>query len=209
MGPVFSRRLENYDRYMTFRDVPPEDVARWRASLMLLLKKLTYKYGRPLVLKSPPHTCRLRLLLEMFPDAKFIHIHRHPIAVFQSTQHQTEVMLRWYELQRFPRDEVGNWILRRYREMYEAFFEERSLIPAGCFHEVDFEDLESNPIQTMQAVYKALDLPEFDHVEPKLSNYVRSKAGYRKNAHPALPDDLRACITEQWHRSFTEWGYEA
>ena len=45
-----------YDRYLTFRAVPEEEVDWWKASLTLLYKKLTWKSGRPLVLKSPPHT---------------------------------------------------------------------------------------------------------------------------------------------------------
>lgn len=207
MGPVFPKRLEHYDRYMTFRGVPTEEVARWQASLILLLKKLTFKYRRPLILKSPPHTGRIRLLLEMFPNAKFIHIHRHPIDVFQSTRHQTDVMLRWYELQRFPRDKIDDWIFQRYREMYDAFFEERSLVPAGCFHEVGFDELESNPITTMGSIYDALNLPAFDQIEPKLRDYSAGQAGYRKNVFAELPRALRDRVTIDWQRAFAEWGY--
>lgn len=207
MGPVFPKRLDHYDRYMTFRGVPTEEVARWQASLILLLKKLTFKYRRPLILKSPPHTGRIRLLLEMFPNAKFIHIHRHPIDVFQSTRHQTDVMLRWYELQRFPRDKIDDWIFQRYREMYDAFFEERSLVPAGCFHEVGFDELESNPITTMGSIYDALNLPAFDQIEPKLRDYSAEQAGYRKNVFADLPRALRDRVTIDWQRAFAEWGY--
>lgn len=207
MAPIFPKRREHYDRYMTFREVPESEVARWQESLLLLLKKLTYKYQRPLILKSPPHTCRIRLLLELFPNAKFIHIHRNPIDVFRSTQHLTEVMLRWYELQRFPRDEIDDWIIHRYLQMYDVFFDERSLIPSGCFHEVGFEDLETDPIATMRVLYDALDLPDFEHVEPRLQDYIASIDGYRKNAFMELPPDMCANITDQWHRSFVEWGY--
>lgn len=36
---------------------------------------------KPLLIKSPVHTARLRMWLSMFPKAKFIYIHRHPIEV--------------------------------------------------------------------------------------------------------------------------------
>jgi hypothetical protein len=65
-----------YDRYLTFRGVPEEVVARWGHALTTLLKKLTLKHGRPLVLKSPPHTARIGRLLGLFPDALFVHIRR-------------------------------------------------------------------------------------------------------------------------------------
>src|SRR4051812_15814689 len=56
MGWVFPGRRTHYDRYLTFRGVPEAEVQRWREVFLRFLRKLTWKYGRPLVLKSPPHT---------------------------------------------------------------------------------------------------------------------------------------------------------
>ncbi|MGH7138625.1 MAG: sulfotransferase [Pirellulales bacterium] len=70
------RRRLHYDRFLTFRDASPEELTQWKAALTTFLKKLTWKYHRPLILKSPAHTCRIRMLLEIFPDAKFVHIRR-------------------------------------------------------------------------------------------------------------------------------------
>ncbi len=80
----FPRRSEHYDRYLTLRSVPDGELAQWKAGLKYFLQKLTWKYRRPLVLKSPSHTCRIRLLLELFPDARFVHVHRNPYVVFLS-----------------------------------------------------------------------------------------------------------------------------
>ncbi|HEY54214.1 MAG TPA: sulfotransferase, partial [Caldilineae bacterium] len=82
---MFPRREQHYDRYLTFQDVSAEEVAIWKASFIDFLKKLACCDARPPVLKSPPHTARIRLLLEMFPDARFVHISRHPHQVFRST----------------------------------------------------------------------------------------------------------------------------
>src|SRR4051794_34077232 len=90
----FPRRQEHYERYLTFRSVAEEEVNRWKAALVLFMKKLTLRYNRPIVLKSPPHTCRIRLLLELFPDARFVNIRREPYTVFQSTRHLNEVLTR-------------------------------------------------------------------------------------------------------------------
>jgi hypothetical protein len=48
----------NYERFLTLRDASPTELARWKATFILFLKKLTWKYGRPLVLKSPTHSRR-------------------------------------------------------------------------------------------------------------------------------------------------------
>ena len=44
-----------------------------------------YRDPRRLVLKSPPHTARIPVLLELFPKAKFVHIRRDPYTLFAST----------------------------------------------------------------------------------------------------------------------------
>lgn len=204
---LFPQRTEFYDRYLTFRDVSPQEIDEWRTGFLLFLKKLTCKYQRPLVLKSPPHTCRIRLLLELFPDAKFVHIHRNPHKVFQSTMHLID---RGFPLIRFQRSDQVDWearTLRVYREMYERFFAERSLIPDGHFHEVCFEEMERDAIGQMRIIYKALDLPDFTHVETSLQEYMSSTAGYKKNEFPEFTADLRERIAVEWQQCFDEWRY--
>jgi len=57
-----------------------------RECYLKVIKKLTYYTGgQQLILKSPDNTCRVDMLLELFPDAKFIHIYRNPYNVFPST----------------------------------------------------------------------------------------------------------------------------
>ena len=207
LAEAFPRQADFYDRYLTFRTVPPEDVARWKESLLLFYKKLTWKFGRPLVLKSPPHTGRIALLLEMFPDARFVHIHRHPFAVFRSTRGQARTMQRTLCLQTSNSPNLDARIIRRYRTLYDAFFEERDLIPDGRLHEIRFEDLERDPVAQLRGLYEALDIPGFEAFRPSLEDYVSANSGYRKNEYQKLPASLRAEISQAWRRSFDEWNY--
>ena len=209
-GWFFPNRRDHYDRYLTFRGVPDAEVARWQAALLSYCKRLTWKHRRPLVLKSPPHTARVRRLLEVFPRAKFVHVHREPYTVFASTRKMLTVNFGMHCLQRPPAgEELDEWILRQYRVMYESFFEERELIPPRHYHEVCFEDLEADPLGQMRRVHEALDLPSFDEARPALERYVEGVRGYRKNEFPELPVGLRRRIGVEWGRCFEEWGYAA
>ncbi|HEY7155130.1 MAG TPA: sulfotransferase, partial [Gemmataceae bacterium] len=100
MAWTFPRRADHYGRYLTLRGASASEVAEWKSALAGLVRKLAFKYGRPLVLKSPGHTCRIRLLLELFPQAKFVHIHRNPYDVFRSTRHLIRTVPPWWALQR-------------------------------------------------------------------------------------------------------------
>ena len=111
-------------------------------------------------------------------------------------------------LQRPPLDALDSWILKQYRAMYEAFFEERHLIPAGHYHEVSFEELEADPVGQLQRVYEALDLPAFSTARAAVERYVGRVEGYRKNQFPELPTDVQQRIATEWRFCFEEWGYD-
>jgi hypothetical protein len=207
LGLTFPRRQSYYDQFLTLRGLSEAVKVRWKRALVHFLKKLTWRYDRPLVLKSPPHTCRIKLLLEMFPDARFVHIHRNPYTVFQSTRHWLGASGPWFHLQRPNHQGLEERILRVYREMYDVFFEERGLIPAGQFHEVGFEELEKDPIGQVRSIYEALELPDFGQVERALRGYLSSLAGYRKNRFSELCADWQERIARQWRQCFDEWGY--
>jgi len=207
LGISFPRHEDQYSQYLSFAGVPRDEVEQWKAALIWFCKKLTFKYGRSLLLKSPPHTARIRLLMEMFPDARFVHIHRNPYHVFQSQRHFFDTAIWYTYLQRPNIDQIDDRILRRYQELYDAFFADRERIPAGRFHEIRFEDLESNPVAEIERLYGALDLPNFGKLRPRLQTYVESLAGYRKNQHTPLDDVSRRRVAKSWARSFERWNY--
>jgi hypothetical protein len=207
MAWAFPRHAEIYNRYLTLRDASESEVAEWKAALIWFVRKLSFKYGKPLVLKSPGHTCRIKRLLELFPDARFVHIHRNPFHVFQSSQHLIRSVTPYWALQRPDYSDLDDRTIRQYTEVYDAFFEERGLIPTGRFHEVRFESLEADPIGQMRQLYKALFLPNFEVVEPALKRYVKSLGGYKKNQFPEPSVELKTRIAQEWRRCFEEWGY--
>lgn len=101
----------------------------------------------------------------------------------------------------------ANRFIRQYREMHGVFFEELRLIPHGQFHEVEFEELVADPAAHVRHIYEALELPNFEHVELRLREYVASISGYRQNVFPELAKETRERIAREWLRCFDEWGY--
>jgi omega-hydroxy-beta-dihydromenaquinone-9 sulfotransferase len=212
MTMAFPRNIPFYERFMTMANLTPAELSRWKKYYVHFLKKVTYKRRRPLILKSPANTARIHLLLELFPDARFVHIHRNPYDVFRSTTHTWRTAGRWWQLQRTNYDDddrINTQLLRQTRILYEGYFSERSLIPSGRLHDVAFEDLERDPINQMRNTYKALQLPNFEYVEQPLKNYVSTLKGYRKNTFSSLPSDLRQRVHKELRQCFEEWGYAA
>lgn len=208
LGISFPRAEDAYARYLTFEGVPQQEIDEWKAAFVWFMKKLTLKYDRPLVIKSPPHTARIRLLLELFPDARFVHIHRHPYQVFQSCRHYYDTATWFSYLQRPDLEKIDDRIIARYTSVHDAYLAQRHLIPAGRLHEISFDELEQSPVQTIGTLYQKLDLPDFQTFQPTLKAYVDTLATYRKNRFHDLDPAMRQRLATEWHRSFTEWGYE-
>jgi hypothetical protein len=203
----FPARNGHYRRYLTLNEVDPDEKETWKSSLKRLAQKLTLKYGTRLVLKSPCHTARIPLILEAFPDARFVHIHRDPITVFQSTRHMEVKVSPLYQFQR--RDLLGldDDILWRYRKMYDAYLEDRDRIAGDRLTEVSYERLTHDPVGALRFVYETLDLPDFEVARPAVERYLSAVNGYRTNIYESLEPQLMKRIATEWRPSFDEWGY--
>jgi len=203
----FPRRCHDYERYISFRGVPETELEEWKRSFMRFLKKLTLKHGRPLLLKSPAHTARIRHLLALFPRARFVFLHRDPLEVFQSFRHHFDTLMWFFYLQVPDVDLIDEAVLRVYSHVFDAFFEDRGLIPPGQYHEVGFTDLEQRPIDALSQIYEKLGLDGFARARPRLEAYLATLAGYKKNRFPPLDAARRERVTQAWRRTFEEWGY--
>jgi hypothetical protein len=206
----FPRRADHYLRYLTFDGVPEAELQEWKQAFLRFLRKLTHRHGgRSLVLKSPPHTARLRILLELFPDARFVFVHRHPYRVFQSMRHNADTMFWYSYLQRPDARETDEGIIRTYAALFDAFFRDRGLVPERRLCEVRFDDLEADPVRQVRRIYEELDLPGFTGFEPLLRRRVSDRRGYRKNRLDELDGETKRRLRAEWGRSFLELGYEA
>lgn len=207
LGVSFPRRMAHYDRYMTFRGVDPAEVEAWKAAFVQFCKKLSLNDSRALLIKSPPHTARIRTLLEMFPEARFIHIHRDPYRVFQSQRHFFDTA-GWYTyLQKPDLAAIDEGILRRHEAMYDAYYEDLPLIGADRIHDIPFDALEADPIGEIAKTYRHLSLDGFAEFEPKLRAYVDSLRGYEKNEFTQLDPATKAIVADRWARSFAKGKY--
>lgn len=207
LGISFPQSTEDYEKYLTFRDADRTDVEAWKTAFIHFCKKVSLNDNRALLLKSPPHTARIRTILEMFPDARFVHIHRDPYRVFRSQQHFFDTA-GWYTyLQKPDLGKIDEGILQRYETMYDAYFEDLPLVPEDRICELSFEELEADPMGELKKIYARLSLDGYDAFEPKLQRYVDSLSGYKKNEFVGLDENTRKLVAQRWSRSFETWGY--
>ena len=209
MARHFPRRRADFQAYLTLREADPASRAAWFNALDTFARKLLIRYGadRTLLFKAPDHTGKVARILERYPDARFIHIHRDPYTVYRSTHKMERDTIPLYAYQRPDWAGLDDFILWRYRTMVQAFLADRPQIPAGQFTEVGFTELERDPIGVLERLYGELDLPAFATARPAVEAYIASLADYRKNRYPPLPETTRARVAEAWGFAFEHWGY--
>lgn len=201
-GPV-------YPEYLTLHGLTDEQRRAWQQKLDLFFKRISLRDGRRLVVKSPPHTARIRTLLEMYPQAKFIHLARDPYALFSSTVGLWK-SLNFVQGARIPRDEswIKPYVIDSLQRMYEAYFEDRSLLARGQLMELRYEDLVENPKERLREAYDFLGLGDFGRVEAAIDDHLKDVKSYRVNRHTAADDDSRSELRRLWGPYFEKFGYE-
>ncbi|MEZ5084213.1 MAG: sulfotransferase [Bacteroidales bacterium] len=90
-----------YERFLRFQGINEKLATKWKEDYKLLIKKALKNTNRTRFLsKNPPNTARIKVLLDMFPNAKFIFIHRNPVEVFLSTRNFFNKMMPYLQLQK-------------------------------------------------------------------------------------------------------------
>ncbi len=202
----FLNKEQEYLKYASFDEVSEIEFGEWKQALQYLLKKLTYKEkGKQLLLKNPLDTLRMKLLLEIYPNSKFIHIYRNPYEVFFSMikLYQTNTSLFWFHN---PDFNLENFIFRTYLSFYHTLYETIPHIPPDQFIEIKYEDLRNNPSHQLNKIYSRLSLGDYYIVKEKIENYINSLRDYKVDNYDISQED-KQLIYANWGEFISRWEY--
>jgi hypothetical protein len=192
--------------YFSLEDVPSRELQRWKDGFVKFLKQLTIRNPKRILLKSPTHTYRIKVLLELFPDAQFVHIVRDPYTLFLSTMHLWKSLYEAQGLQEPKYDDLEDYVFENFLHMFQKIEEARPLLHAPRFHELRYEDLVQDPVGQLRKLYDQLELSGFERMLPKLKQYLEETNDYRTNRYDLTPE-LREEITRRWGQVIERYGY--
>ncbi|MGI9531505.1 sulfotransferase family protein [Lutimonas sp.] len=206
---MFPRSIHTFfQRCVRFAGVKETAVDAWKSDYRLMINKaLKDSGGQRFLSKNPPNTGRIEKILEMFPNAKFIHIHRNPVEVFLSTQNFFNKMLPHLQLQTIDAELLTKAIFDLYKDIMHDYLEQSPKVPKGQLVEISFEALEKNPQLSIKTIYEELNVSGYEKSIAFMESYLDSKKSYQKNTHQ-MTRELLAKIQSEWGFAMKHWSYD-
>jgi hypothetical protein len=190
-----------------FDDCPPELIEKWKKTMVYYLKKVSlHQHHKPLLVRNPVYTARLRILKELWPKAKFIHLYRNPYHIFHSMKNYYQQLLPALALQNYDHLDIEDFIFSTYTRMMQHLLEDTKRLTADEFIHVRYEDLEQNPLQEIEKIYHQLHLDGYAEAVPYFEQYLSTIQTYQKNTYQPHPEEIKK-IYDHWSPFIQHWRY--
>ncbi|WP_181696021.1 sulfotransferase [Nocardia sp. GTS18] len=170
--------LPSYSQWLTTQDWTPA-YARHRRNLQLI----GMNDSRRWVLKNPSHLFCLDALLAVYPDAVVIQTHRDPATVIPSVCSLNEHATRGWSTV-FTPEVIGRTQLDLWSRGLREFTAARARHPEAHFIDIDFAELRSDPVGTVETIYRSIGTDLTPQARAAvLALDAESRTGARKPTH--------------------------
>ncbi|PNX50262.1 MAG: hypothetical protein BV458_13565 [Thermoplasmata archaeon M9B2D] len=198
---------EQYSKSVHFQGLSSKQKNQWKEAYVTFIKMVVFSSkGKQFLSKNPANTARISTLLEVFPDARFIHIYRSPYLVYLSTRKMRLRVLDKLALQEASEETIETQVIQNYIRLMNSFFEQQPLIPKDRFVEVCYEDLTRDPIGQVTRIYETLKLPGLDNALPEMKKYLSEQKEYKTNVY-AMDEKIVEQVDRHWKFTVDRWRY--
>lgn len=195
--------------YLDFKGVSPAGRKKWADAFMWFYRRLALKHGgKPLVMKAPANAARLKLLTELFPDARYVYLARNPLSVFPSTIKLWRALYSVQGLHNPPHLDpwLDDYVLNMFARLTEDYEEDRHLIPQDRLVELRYEDFIKDPVANMRDIYRRLDIGDFAKAEGKMRDFLAERSEHKVSRYE-MPRDLKRKVVERLAPYIDRFGY--
>lgn len=190
-------------------DLPMDERKRWERIFLRFFRAVRFAHGgKAMVLKSPPHSYRVRTLRKLLPKARFILMVRDPSEVFESMMKTYRAFaLRYGLTPGMPNRELRELVLRERLRCEEKLQAGLAGLGEDRLAVVKFEDLTANPVAVTEKIYRQFGLGDFEAVRPKLMAHKKRGGGCGRAAS-LPPPPWQERLAAAWSEIFDRYGYK-
>ena len=187
-----------FDKYVLLKK--KEDQVVFENTLYSLVKKMTLLFkGKQLLLKNPANTARIASILKIFPNAKFIYLHRDPYEVYHSTVKLHRKLIDVMGMEAISTLDISRNVIDFYPELIEKYNNEKTIIPKGQLMEVSYEKMIEDPMLIIKNIYQTLGVQFSFEVETNMRMYLKTQEQYTKDEYDENPF-LKRNLYESWNK---------
>jgi hypothetical protein len=167
----------------------PNLLTQWKEAYRGMIAKAIFNTGGTRYIgKNPCHLTRIGLLTEMFPDAKFIFIHRHPYNVIESLYHFILSVFPGVQLQDVPSGFSREKVVNLYKKCVDAYFCNRDKIQSSNLIELKMDDFMEDIPWHLKAIYEKFGLGDFSKVSMVFNQYLDHNPAPERKPKPPTPE---------------------
>jgi hypothetical protein len=170
--------VPSYVRWLLAQDARP--VYRYHRAVLSVLGHRAPP--RRWVLKAPEHLFWLEAILDVYPDARFVHLHRDPVEVAPSGC-SLDTVARRVLTERLRRPEMGREWLDLWHAGVTRAIEARRRMAPGQLLDVSYRDLVADPAAVVRRVHAFAGVTPAPGVERGVARWLAQNPANRHGKH--------------------------
>ena len=180
-----------YEKELFIKDLNPSKIERWKEKYRKMIKKSFINIkGDRFISKSPSNMARISLILEMFPDAKFIFIYREPYKTVESFYRFFQEVLPAVQVQDAKDNLSREKLTRVYADMMRQYQLEKHKIKPGNLIEIKFEEFRLDPVESIRKIYEQFDIPGYEQDHGHFARYRDDVAEFRQTSYDVTEETI-------------------
>ena len=183
--PEASCDLPAYRDWLDEQDFSPAyDNLRRTLQLLQWQKRLRGERCERWVLKTPAHLGYLHNLLQVFPDAHVIHMHRDPVATIASGASLNTTLWRMHSDEVDPHRVGAQWLGRMAWTNDRAMaFRATNANEPTCFTDIRYTDMTGDPLGQVARIYAGADIELTAVAREAMRDWLAGSAGDKLAKH--------------------------
>ena len=138
--------------------------------------------GERWILKAPAHMFAASALLSIYPDARFLQIHRDPLEAVASVSSLVTILRRVFSDSVDP-VQVGHDALIYWSRALTTFLRARDHLPASRVFDLHYSEIRRDPIAAARGVYEHFGWRFSDEVEQRMRNALAKQTSQTNGVH--------------------------
>ena len=175
---IYIANIPQYEKYLRTADFSSGFLWHSRFLQMLEHSKKPLRW----LLKDPNHIEHLPEILNQYPDAIFIHIHRDPVESLGSICSVTSKVRAGFS-KRVEDHEIGNNTLMYWENALNKYLKSRVTIDKNRIFDLKYQDLVQNPLRQVQMIYSHFGLKMSPGFEEDIVKFLGESSKLRKGKH--------------------------